>query len=350
MRALLIGIITLFLITPMANADRKGDVKAFNKAYKEYKSIIKTGKAYKAYKPAIESYELGKKLFKGKPETVATLGLNAAQLIANYNRPDEDDMTLVKEVHALHIKVYGEKSAEMIDMLAITADANLKFRDAQKGQKYYTKAIELADAHWGKDNLITARLRLRAGSKILTKSDASSRKAIQYIKKALKTFNESGAEIEAAMAHFWIGKYNLAMRRWKTAEISLNASIQTLVKTDPSSQVTLSNHAFLIKAYEELGMSDKATEHCRAIGKAAPLKENQEFLPVYMKQAMYPRSARKSGKDGFVHNPVAVDGDERFYEASLDAVKKFRFAPRFVDGKAVETSDVKYKFRFNIAD
>ena len=68
-------------------------------------------------------------------------------------------------------------------------------------------------------------------------------------------------------------------------------------------------------------------------------------------------------KNGFVRDAEVIDkkstrGDRTaslsrkkarvLEEAALDAVKRFRYAPKFVDGKVVETDNVKTRITFAI--
>ena len=112
--------------------------------------------------------------------------------------------------------------------------------------------------------------------------------------------------------------------------------------------------------YQELGEPEKGTAHCLAIGRMTPYDENQDYLPLYRRAPRYPTSALQRGKEGFadvlftvdsqgiVQDPevFAHEGDAAFKKAALDAVKAFRYAPRFVDGEAVDTPGVKTRITF----
>ena len=51
--------------------------------------------------------------------------------------------------------------------------------------------------------------------------------------------------------------------------------------------------------------------------------------------------------DGYVHDPHVVTEieDEVLKKALTDAIQKFRFAPRFVEGSFVESPNQYYEFR-----
>ena len=51
---------------------------------------------------------------------------------------------------------------------------------------------------------------------------------------------------------------------------------------------------------------------------------------------------------GFVRKPTVVDskGGKVFHRPALEAAKEFRYAPRFVDGKAVPVPEVRNRIVF----
>ena len=88
----------------------------------------------------------------------------------------------------------------------------------------------------------------------------------------------------------------------------------------------------------------------------------REHRPLFQQAPDYPLdmlATRREGfvdvgftvdKDGFVQNPVVLKqtGGQSFEQAALDAVEQFRYAPKFVNGSAVETRFVKTRVTFNI--
>lgn len=87
-----------------------------------------------------------------------------------------------------------------------------------------------------------------------------------------------------------------------------------------------------------------------------------DYLPIVKVAAIYPRRAQSRGIEGFVivefvvtktgavTNAVVVQGQPEgvFDRAALDAVAKFKYKPRVVDGVAMEVAGVQNKISFEI--
>jgi TonB family protein len=85
-----------------------------------------------------------------------------------------------------------------------------------------------------------------------------------------------------------------------------------------------------------------------------------EYLPVTKVQPQYPRYALQKGLEGWVIveftvnkegtpiNVEVVDSSPKniFDDSAIDAAKKFRYTPRYVDGKPVETHGVQNAISF----
>ena len=131
--------------------------------------------------------------------------------------------------------------------------------------------------------------------------------------------------------------------------------------------------ANLVDAYEHLGESERATEHCLAIGKTTPWGGTADYQPLFKRPPTYPRDALLRNleghvlleftvdKMGFVRDPSVVEslaekegGTARseyvgdFEAAAVEAAKRFRYAPRFVDGEPVTVDNVRNLFQFRI--
>jgi TonB family protein len=123
----------------------------------------------------------------------------------------------------------------------------------------------------------------------------------------------------------------------------------------------LVTHGLLVEVYERSNQQDLATKHCLAIGKMTPVTTTQNYQPLVKVPPIYPASAWNRKKEGyvtveydvdelgFVRNPKIVDivGHDSFAKVSIEAAKKFRYAPRFIDGKASTTTGVQNRFTFS---
>jgi len=87
-----------------------------------------------------------------------------------------------------------------------------------------------------------------------------------------------------------------------------------------------------------------------------------DYLPIVKVSAVYPRRAQARGIEGFViveftvtktgavTNPMVIDAEPQgiFDRAALDAVVKFKYKPRVVDGVAMAVAGVQNKISFEI--
>ena len=149
---------------------------------------------------------------------------------------------------------------------------------------------------------------------------------------------------------------------YKSAQPLLLAALQSFEDPDrPDSHVEMTTHAFLITAYQETDQSEKANQHCVAIGRMTPQDSDQDYLPLYRRAPRYPQTPLMNGWEGYVDIQFTVDDvgiireptvvyatRNGFVDAALDAVSNFRYGPRFVDGRAVATEGVKTRISFQI--
>lgn len=87
-----------------------------------------------------------------------------------------------------------------------------------------------------------------------------------------------------------------------------------------------------------------------------------DYLPIVKVAAVYPRRAQARGIEGYVvveftvtktgavTNPMVVQAEPEgvFDRAALDAVVKFKYKPRVVDGEAMSVAGVQNKISFEI--
>lgn len=350
--------VTLLLSTNPGNANDNVQASDFKQAYAAYNEAAQSGDTSSARDHAADAYALGLQIFGESHKNTAALALIYGRLLKG-----DAAEKMLRHALKLHENIYEDDALELIDPLMDLARTQADFGRLGTARKYYSRALNIAEQQDPANDFIVARLNLEIGQVAL--SEASSREAIQYLNKAEKAFSGlDDTEIELAQARFWIGKYRLATGKLKTATEKLEASLATFERLAPDSGMTMTNHAFLIRAYEKRGQRDEATKHCLAIGAAKPHDPTQDYKPVFQVRPKYPQSAQINGQEGYVIVSVTVDADgfvqaptpieregsKTFEKAALEAVEQFRYVPRFKDGQPVTTQDVKYRFVFNIAD
>jgi len=344
------------LLSLPAAAETLADKTAFNEAFRTYKSAMTNGEPEEALEGARKAYEIGKILFGPEHKNTAVLALNYGRLLK-----DDEAEAMLNEALTLHRKIYGAGAFELIDPLMDIAAEHTKFGRLGRAKRYYGEALDIAKTHRGEQDRIVGILNMEIGQVAL--ADAQSQEAIRYLTRAEDIFSEiegEDAEIRLAQTRFWIGKYRLAAHSEKAATEALLAALSTFERVAPNAPITLTNHAFLIEAYERRGMRDEATKHCRAIGAAKPVDPNQDFKPIFRRPPEFPLGAGEGvvvvsltvDEDGYARNPLVVeqDGSDRLARAALEATESFRYVPRFENGAPTKTTDVKYRFVFNYAD
>lgn len=114
--------------------------------------------------------------------------------------------------------------------------------------------------------------------------------------------------------------------------------------------------AFEISDDEKTSLETKA--------EPSPVVEGEIELPIVKVAPIYPERAIKEGiegdvllefvvtETGAVRDAVVVEAKPSgvFEQAALNAVGKFKYKPRIVDGEPVETTGVRNRFSFEISD
>lgn len=358
-----IFIILFSLVTSLSSQAYDTDAgtkEAFMVAYKEYQQAIANNKPYNAITPAREAFEIGKKLFGPEHKNTANLALNYGRLLKS-----EEAGEILYEALTTFESIYGSDAVELIDPLMDLAAAKAKYGTLGPAKRYYNRALDITEKHKSEDSLLAGLIQLEIGRIAL--SESQSRSAMKYFRKAEKIFKaqpKGEADVRLAQTRFWMGKYELATNDYDDATEYLLASLEVFEEVAPQSSMTLTNHAFLVSAYERRDMRNEATKHCIAIGKAKPVDPDQDYQPVYQIRPTYPMGAQQMGSEGYVIIATTVDksgftkeprvierkGSKSFEAAALEAIGKFRYVPRFEGGEAVETHNVKYRFTFALAD
>lgn len=346
-------------------ADEKADIEAFKKAYAAYNEALKKPNNALLYNSAKTAYELGSKVFGDQHKNTANLAFNYAKAANDIGNKKEEAQKALEVTEKIYLDVYGKDAPEFIDLYLEKASSAISlFQNRSTGRHYYKKALDLTRKHFEENSLNEGIILKEIGNILLYQ--ARTKDALKHLRKAKTILELHGNQglVQLAHTNMSLGKFYLADRKYKKATKAFNASLDVYTKHAPSAPITLSNHAFLIQSYEKQGLSDKATYHCRAIGEANPKEPDQDYLPIYRANPSYPRTAANAGSEGyvileltvdengFVKNPKVFDstGSKSFHKASLDAAKKFRYAPRFENGQAVATEGVKYHFSFELAN
>lgn len=331
-----------------------------NKAYAEYQRLAAEQKWRESLPNAKRAYELGMKLLGRKRETVVIAfdyGRNLKQ-VRNYGEAAQ----VFEAALSIGEEVYGKNSGELIPILTNLGFVVIFTEKDDDYKTYYDRALKISELVHGPESVETAKLILQFADDILRND--GPREVRDYVFRAHEILKKQLGDKHSltGYAAFQLGKYSLTKSDFRKAKSYFQETLNTFDNPDaPDSQIEMITHGFLVEVNERLGNREEATRHCLAIGRMTPAKDTQDFFPIFNLLPEYPQEAARKRKEGdvlleftvdssgFVVDPKVVRStDPVFDKASLEAVKKFRYAPQFADGKPVAVARVQQKINFKM--
>lgn len=339
----------------------------FSASYSAYQQAVTDNNDADIFKYSAESYELGRKKFGDKSLDTANLALNYAAALEQQdkslgenatNEPREQAHQLYLIALAIYEVEYGDDAVDVLDPLLGAAKTNSKLKLARSQLR---QAVEIAED--SERPLLLASVQMSAFNK-LKNTEYYDRRVRDYALNAFEIYQQELAPnaLKRVEATYIAGMIWLAENKESKAIPLFEEVITQFSKLDYSHPYELASHARLVELYEEEGESEQSTKHCLAIGSMRPWQESQEQTPLYRVPPKYPISAARRGKEGWVQIAFTVDeygfvtepkvldsrGGVGFEKSSLKTLKKWRYAPKFVDGKAVAAeSRVQLDFTLN---
>ncbi|NNF16083.1 MAG: tetratricopeptide repeat protein, partial [Gammaproteobacteria bacterium] len=303
---------------------------------------------------------LQKKHYPNDVLAYADVAKRTGRYLATSRDQNQQAIPILQEALDIYTAEYGRNGEELIPVLMSLGDAHARFGRSQKQKSAYRRALSLAKKSG--DPLRHADLLHTAGVHLMQLS--ASPDARKYLVKAHDIFAQHlGLDhFKTGNALLSLGRFHVASQRHSRAEPKLLAALEVFKKDSDFRNYELLALSLLVQVYEELGDRDAATPYCQAIGQVTPWSEDQEYRPIYKRAPAYPENAVKSGiaghvileysvdENGLVQSPVVVDlnGPDSFIPAAMTSVATFRYAPRYIDGKPVQTPGVRNKFTFKI--
>ena len=358
----------LLIIALSANAySADNDVAAFNAAWQAYEAAAQSDDITLRAETAARVVGAGKQIFDESDEQLAIITHNYGVALSDSGNR-EDAVPVLVEALRLGEITYGKDGAGIIPILADLADAAAKPLEPEPQLRHYKKALKITKMNFGGDSVEYADLAFRAARNVYQMS--RSLRARKHMLEAREIYAglPEPATLNIGMADFYRGKMEFTDRDFRHSSEYLESALTGFEGAGGANQAfRLLTRALLVQTYEQRGLTEQATQHCVAIGRESQLSPDQDYLPLFRVPPLYPVSmlrARKSGnvdlaftvdENGFVQDPVVVarkvNGKERsrpsdFDKAAIDAVKRFRYAPKFVDGEAVATTGVKTRISF----
>ncbi len=350
-----IAILAASSFSCLAQADKTLN-EQFKTTYYAYQDTLKTNDKDEQIKLAKKAYLLGSELYGESDINTANLALIVAQHeLSNLNKKEAKRLLLT--VLPIFEKKYAKNGIELSEIHLLLGNSQSS-EDYKKSIEHYLKAIDIAKQHRADNPYYLAQIQLDAGIRLL---DLKSKKSKVLLKaQAFFKNNLPANDKRVVRANFHVGKYYLMHKKYNKAADNLAANLSTFESLGGATHpLELNTHAFLIDAFEKAGKSEQATKHCIAIGAMKPWDDNQEQTPLFRVEPKYPKSYLSRRKSGWVEVGFTVSeagtvtnaevlkshGGTGFEKSSLAAVEKWRYAPKFENGKPVTGySTVKLSF------
>ena len=336
-------------------------------AYTQYQSLFNQGKCTKSLPYAEKSLELSRTTLGNKSKTTATLSHNYGINLLRAHKENQAKNVL-SETAELYKEIYGSDAPELIGLYVDLSDA-LRAADYKSyWYKPHDWALSNARKAYGKDSGDYGILLVNLGHIELV-NDAPHGEA--RIRRGYGILEELEVpHPEMYRAEFIMGKLELANHRYKDARTHLENSLMMLNEENKEKDLEQSVRAFLVEVLEELGESELATQHLLAIGRMQAEADISDLKPLYIKKPNFPTIAFKQqtgsiinvqksnegevvlkfdvDEKGYTQNirVYFLEGPNDFVSPAIEAVKQFRYAPRFINGEPVEVRNLKYGFTF----
>lgn len=111
-----------------------------------------------------------------------------------------------------------------------------------------------------------------------------------------------------------------------------------------------------------IAVSAPRVDHDVSLGRDGFFSDG-EYMPIVQVAPQYPRRAAERGLEGYVlleftvtrqgtvRDPKVIDSSSAVFDrAAVDAVMRFRYRPRVIDGEPVEVPGVRFRITFQLED
>lgn len=362
---------TLFFLISLLPAFCLSAEQIFSDTYGAFKQAVKNNEPEKALVLSEQVLTLGKQQFGEESNEAAVLTLSHGNILVMNQRYDEA-FEYYDQTESLYEALYGDESVAYVEAL-VTIQENLKdslqhlssSHKAKKKSLLKRLIIVLADG-----DLATkayAGVYHRAALAAVTSAQIPVLRGtlVRFVNNAVDAVAEAHGNDDlrttetryiSALAYHSANKREAAIDAYERVIAWIDK------QTDFSHPYVLSSHAKLVELYEEEGLSDKATEHCIAIGSMTPWDPDQDAEPLYRKDPEFPVGMRNQIREGsaklsfdideqgFVKN-IRVDdvtGGSRFGHSAKRALEHWRYAPKFEQGEPVVAKNNKVQIDYRI--
>ncbi|MCP5144532.1 MAG: energy transducer TonB [Gammaproteobacteria bacterium] len=286
----------------------------------------------------------------------------------------EEGVDVLSKTFDLYRSTFGATSMPMVYLYMDYGDA-LRRRGSPSSTwlMAWRKGVDVARKFHGSKSVEYGMFLVQVGDKAIFHYQDEGDKFIRDGYKIVMAAEPKPDPLILGGAEFFMAKLEMGYNRRDKALALLQQSLQHLQGTpadDPDGLLPIVR-GFMVGLYEEMGNDEAATAMLMVIGEEASGQQDAMAQPVYQIAPEFPERAVRATQTGTKisrelvstgavvveftvdeggyttdHRIIRADGPKAFADESLKAIRKFRYAPRFVDGVPVATPGVRYMFRF----
>lgn len=349
--------ILLVVLCLSAGETRAGEFVAL---YKSYKAALESGDGEATKAAAAAAYEAAKAEYPdGEYRAIAAFNYGQA-----LSRTDDLAIALFQESADIFEAVHGKTDPSLIDPLWELGKRLVAKLNYEGALVCYDRIEAVLAANDLEDPLL--------GLELMTdKSEAffrsgNTRAAMRVLDRARGLLPDLAPNeaFHAARLDLQRGKYYRAMEKNDKAIEAFASAVEGFERSLPADHgLLLGTRTLLVISLEEEGRGDEATAHLMQIAAARTSEEDKDYMPLYRPSPIYPGRAQELGIEGYVTVSLTVGEDGRtgeiavvessndyLVEPSIAAARKFRYAPRMVNGRPVRTEGVRYIFTYSLTN
>lgn len=339
------------VVGPAGAADT-GEVMA---AYKAYMAAYQAGDAEQALAEAERAYRLAEQVPQVPDRNRAVLAFNYGKMLRLMGEQDAAEAKLSESLDRFEA-VAGKRAMEIVDPLIELALVEAARDKHMRAIRMYRRALRIVAKSEPPQPVLESDIRIELSRLYIRAQDAArARGEARAAERALARLDTPDPLRQGVIA-FQKGYVEMSASRHKKAIPHLEESVRLMdASTADGHTFQLRARSFLIHAFEELGRSDEATEHCIAIGHLKQGRGDAEQEPLFKLMPNYPPVAASGGVEGYVivefdvtasgqtENVRVVEADpEGYFERSAtEAAARFRYAPAIEHGQPVPIPGVQ---------
>ena len=353
------------LVCSLTSAAEESLKQAFEESYSNYQASLKGNNIGQAAEYAEKALQLGKSLYGEDDLNTAMLTLNYATTLTLLPRQwvrDKTDATrssfsdpapIARLAVRRYEGIYGNESTELLSPLLTLAKALVRTGEDRKELKsVLARAEGIAET--------TENHEVRGNFYFDASEIAGGGQGRKWAEIAASIYSEhyGPGDLRTLRARVRVGQYQKSKK-----QATIYEEVIRLLGSHPDA-ITLrfGLHQKLVIYYQGKKNNDKVTEHLQAAGALNLSIKDGDYLPISKVVPRYPQRALNRGVTGYVllefivtkigtvENVVVIASKPTgvFDKSAIAAATKFRYIPRYVDGKPVSVAGVRNRVNFDL--